>query len=113
MDVRQYFRKVREIEAALSEEYPVVISLETGDGGKAGLLSEVTKLNAAKMLVEGRAALATEDQRKQYFDQRDSAKQAADRTEAAKRLHLAIIEDASLRAQIASRNMNNPSGNGK
>lgn len=36
MDVRQYYRKIREVEADLRETYPLVISLETSDGGKAG-----------------------------------------------------------------------------
>ncbi len=64
MDLRQYFRKLREIENSLVDAYPVVISLETSDGGRAGVVSEVSRETAAKLIIEGRAILASEEQKK-------------------------------------------------
>ena len=113
MDVRQYFRKIRETEASISEEYPIVVSLETGDGGKAGLLSEVSRFLAAKMVVEGRVMLATPEQKQQYFDELASARMAAEQADFARKLHLSIIEDPSLHAPLTSRKQNGPSGSGK
>ena len=34
MDLKQYFRKIRQVEAGLIETFPLVVSLETPDGGK-------------------------------------------------------------------------------
>jgi hypothetical protein len=113
MDVRQYFRKIRETEATISEDYPIVISLETGDGGKAGLLSEVSRSLAAKMMVEGRVMLATAEQKQKYFDDVQSARTAAEQADFARKLHLSIIEDSSVHTPFVTRKHNGPSGNGK
>ena len=43
MDLKVYYQKIREWETKIVEEFPVVISKETGDGGKAGTLTEVPK----------------------------------------------------------------------
>ena len=40
----------------------VVISLETPDGGKAGVPTEVSRRNAARLIVEGWAELANADE---------------------------------------------------
>jgi hypothetical protein len=96
MDLRQYFRKIREVEATLSDEYPVVSSLETADGGKNGTISEVSRAVAAKMIVEGRAVLATEAEREQFRQAQQEAKAAAEQAEAAKRLQVAFIAEPKL-----------------
>lgn len=102
MDLRQYFRKIEELERTLTEAYLVVVSLETSDGGKPGLLSEVSRSNAAKLIVEGRAALATDEQKESYFAARSAAREAAERAEMAKRLQLAVIPESEFR-QISQR----------
>lgn len=96
MDLRQYFRKIDEVKAQLTEEYPVVVSLETTDGGKAGLISEVSRANAARMIVEGRAVIASEEQKLQFMDQQASAKKAAHAAELAKRVQVAILSESDL-----------------
>lgn len=96
MDLRQYFRKIREVEASLSEPYPVVSSLETADGGKTGTISEVPRAVAAQMIVEGRAVLATEAEQEQFRRQQEEAKAIAQQAEAAKRLQVAFITDPRL-----------------
>jgi hypothetical protein len=63
MDLRQYFQKVREIEAEILEPYTFVVSLGTSDGGRAGIVSEVKRGLAAKLIVEGRAKLASSTER--------------------------------------------------
>ena len=56
MDLRAYYQKIREIETRIEEAFAIVVSLETGDGGKAGIATEVSRGIAAKMVVEGRSA---------------------------------------------------------
>ena len=109
VDLRQYFRKIREIEASLAEEYPILNSLETPDGGRAGVVSEVPRFVAAKMIVEGRAAIATEAEREQYRQEQMAAKAAAEKAELAKRVQVAFIADPTANAGPA-RKVNGPQG---
>ena len=103
MDLKQYYRKIRETEAGLQDEYPVVVSLDTADGGKAGLVSEVSRSNAAKMLVEGRVALATDEQKKEFFEWQAEARKAAEQAELAQRVQVAIVSDPDLQTRIQGR----------
>jgi hypothetical protein len=96
MDLKQYFRKIQAAEASISEDYPIVVSLETPDGGKEGRLSEVSRSNAAIMIVEGRAVLATEEQKRQFAERQVAARNAHVAAEAAKRLQVAIISESDL-----------------
>lgn len=91
MDLKQYFRKIREVESALEETYPLVTSLATEDGGKAGIVSEVPRYEAARTIVEGRARLATEEEKQAYREQLAAALKAAEEAEAARRLQLAML----------------------
>lgn len=113
MDVKQYFRKLREIEASLLEEYPIVVSLQTSDGGKPGLISEVSRFNAAKMIVESCAVLATEEQKQQFREQQAAGKKAAEKAELAKRLQVAIIADPDAHGQSSHKKNNGPSVTGR
>ncbi|MGI8960624.1 MAG: hypothetical protein ACR2IV_12825 [Bryobacteraceae bacterium] len=112
MDLKQYFRKIRQIEATLSETFPLVASLETADGGKPGLVSETSREVAAKMIVEGRAVLASEEEKEFYREQQACAKAAAEKTELAKHVQIAIVSDRDLKQQIAAQ-LDGPSKTGK
>jgi coenzyme F420-reducing hydrogenase alpha subunit len=103
MDVKQYFRKIREVEAGIQEEFPMVISLETTDGGKAGRISEVSRFNAAKMIVESRAVIANEEQKQQFLDRQLAARRAAEQAELSKRVQVAIISESDLQGHTSSR----------
>jgi hypothetical protein len=92
VDLRQYFKKIRETEAALTDEFPLVVSLENSDGGKPGTISEVSRELAAKSIVEGRAVLANESQKQAYLEQQASHKKAAERAELARRVQVVLAE---------------------
>lgn len=96
MDLKQYFRKIREIEAGIGEAYPIVSSRETPEGGKAGMLVEVPRAVAAKMIADGRAVLASEEEKELYREQQASARRASEQTELAKRIQVTILGDADL-----------------
>jgi hypothetical protein len=89
---------MREIEDSLTDTYPVVVSLETPDGGKAGNMCEVPRSVAAKMILERRAILASIEQKEFFFQQQEAAKKAAEKAELARRLQVAIIADSDLQA---------------
>jgi hypothetical protein len=103
MDLRQYFRKLRQIEAGLTETFPLVVSLETPDGGKPGLVSEISREQAAKMLIEGRAVLASEEEKELYRHRQAQVKQAAEKAELGNRVQIAIISERDLRERIAEK----------
>ena len=74
MDVRIYFQKVRQIEAAITTPHTVVMSLETPDGGKAGVTTEVTRIMAARLVAENKARLATDEEIAVFYGIKPNAK---------------------------------------
>ena len=97
MDMRVYYRKIREMEEQLTEDPVVVISLETPDGGKAGVRIEVSRRNAARLIVEGWAELAKADDAASFRDAQREAKIAADETEAARRVQFTVVPSNEMR----------------
>ena len=67
MDLRAYFQKIRSIEATISSDPVVVVSLETPDGGKAGVFNQVSRSNAAELIAANRARLASEGEEADYL----------------------------------------------
>jgi hypothetical protein len=108
MDLKQYYRKINELEASLTDKYPVVVSLETPDGGKAGVVAEVSRPIAAKLVIEGRAVLASVAEKAQYLEQQAIAKQQAEKAEMARRVQVAIITDRDLKPLSSVKNENDP-----
>lgn len=90
MDMRVYYRKIHEIEAGLAEPV-VVISLETQDGGKAGVPTEVARRNAAKLIVDGKGRLASEEEARWFQAAQAEAKRAADQLEAGRHLQVTLV----------------------
>jgi hypothetical protein len=86
----------------LTDEFPLMKSLASPDGGKPGTFSEVSREAAAKMLVEGRAVLATEDEKKAYLEQQAARKKAAERAELARRVQVAIISEPEPEPEVKS-----------
>lgn len=97
MDLKQYFKKIKDTEASLTEQYPLIVSLETTDGGKPGMVVEVSRHEAAKAIVENRAVLASDGQKIAYFEQQAARKRSAEKAELSRRLQIAIISDPELR----------------
>lgn len=96
MDLKQYYRKLREIEAKIEDEFPLIVSLDTPEGGKSGVICEVTRLGAAKMISEGRAVLATEEQKELHRKRQAEIKAAAEKEEMTRRIQVAILSDADM-----------------
>ena len=93
MDVRVYFQKVRQLEATITHEHVVVVSEETSDGGKAGVLTEVSRGIAAKLIIESRAKLATAEQAKAYHAGEAVKREAAQRAEFATKLQVTLVTE--------------------
>jgi len=96
MDLKVYYQKIRDVESKIADEFPVVVSKETSDGGKGGNFAEVTRPIAAKMVTEGNARLATPEESKTYRDVQARAKHAADQAAEATKLQLTVVSTSEL-----------------
>jgi hypothetical protein len=103
MDLRAYYHKIRELERNFSVVFPVIVSLETPEGGIAGVLTEVTGRVAARLIVEGRARAANDQETKEFQDQKADAKRTADQLEASTRMQVTVVSESDLRALKGSK----------
>ena len=76
MDLQIYYQKIRDMETKITDDFPLVVSVETSDGGKGGTKTEVPRRLAAKLVVEGQARLANKDELKSYREMLAEAKRA-------------------------------------
>jgi hypothetical protein len=97
MDLQLYYQKIRAIEERIGDEFPIVISNESADGGKGGKSTEVPRRIAAKLVVEGLARLASADETKTYRDQVAEARRLAEQMEQASRVQLTVLSTADLK----------------
>lgn len=98
MDLRVYYQKIRQIEATLGEAFVIVVSLETPDGGRAGVRMETPRQVAARMIVEGRARLASAEETAEHREQAAEGKRTAEQMAAAGRMQITVVSEADLRA---------------
>jgi hypothetical protein len=96
VDLRLYFHKVRTMEATIPGEHAVVVSLETPDGGREGRLTEVAREVAAKLVVQGKVRLASEDETAQFKAAARAAKKAVDEQMLRDRLQLSALREADV-----------------
>jgi hypothetical protein len=96
MDLRIYYTKIREQEAKIGCEFPIVVSAETQDGGKAGVKTEVPKRIAAKMIIDGVARLARGPETDAFMAERDAAVRAAQEAAETTKLAVNIITSSGL-----------------
>ena len=96
MDLKRYYQKIRQVESTIADAFAVVVSLETSDGGKAGTLTEVSPRVAAKMVVEGSARLASDQEARKLREAQAEAQQAAAQAATASRVHLTVLPTSEL-----------------
>lgn len=101
MDLRQFYRKIREVESSIPDKYPFVTSFATDDGGKEGVLAEVPRYHAARLIVEGKARLATDEEKKEYLDNVAAAQKAVEEWEAARRAPFGFLLGTEQRQPVS------------
>ena len=94
MDVRSYYRKVKDTEEGLKGSEVVLVSLETPEGGKEGVRTEAPRSVAARMIAEGRARVATDAEASEFRDGLRAARQKHEREEAARRVQIVVMPQA-------------------
>ena len=96
MDLQVYYQKIREMEGKIAEEFPLVVSVATQDGGKGGTVTEVPRRLAAKLMIEGGARPASKEELKAYREALAEARRIAERTAAAARLQVTVLSTTEL-----------------
>jgi uncharacterized Fe-S cluster-containing radical SAM superfamily enzyme len=98
MDLRAFYQKLRKIEREITDVHVVVVSHETPDGGRAGQLAEVSRSIAARLILEGRARLATIEETAEFRAAAQKALQEAQQRQMADKVQVNVITEADLRA---------------
>jgi len=96
MDLKAYYQKIREVESKIANEFPIVVSLETADGGRAGAFTEVAVRTAAKMVVDGIARLATSQEAQAFRDDQAEQHRITEERAAAGKVQLSVIPTGDL-----------------
>jgi len=96
MDLQVYYQKIRELEGKIGDEFPLVVSVATQDGGKCGTSTEVPRRLAAKLVIDGQARLANKEELKAYREALAEAKRVAERAAAAARLQVTVLTTTEL-----------------
>jgi hypothetical protein len=96
MDLTHYYQKIRDMEAKIVDEFPLVVSRETADGGKQGTKTEVPKRLAAKLIIGGLARLADEDEKAVFQSLQAEAIRAAEQLAAAAKVQLTVLTSSDL-----------------
>jgi hypothetical protein len=66
MDLLAYYDKIRKIEALIDAVFAVVTSRSTPDGGRAGMMTELPRTVAARLIADGKADLANPEETAQF-----------------------------------------------
>jgi hypothetical protein len=97
MNVKAYYQKIRELEQTLTDSFVVIVSHDTPDGGRGGLLTEVPKHLAARMIADERAHLASEDATLQFREKSADATRTAEELLLADQRHVRSMPASELR----------------
>jgi len=98
MNLNSYYDKIRETEGQIKGDCVVIVSLETPDGGRPGVLTEAPKRVAARFVVEGAARLATSEEAANFRAANQKAKADADDAATAAKVQFTVVPASELQA---------------
>jgi hypothetical protein len=98
MDMRVYYQKIRETEAVIEGDSVLTVSLSTPDGGKAGVLTEVSKRTAARAVVEGKARLASQEETAAYRAETAAVRKEIEERALVNQAKFSVIAESELKA---------------
>lgn len=98
MNLKDYYREITAQEAAIEEQFVLVISLKTPNGGRAEVASEVNRATAAKLIVDRQARLASPEEVKKLRDEREAKQRREDLASLQERVRMTRLAEDELRA---------------
>jgi hypothetical protein len=108
MDLKEYFRKIREQAELIPTEEVVVVSKATSDGGKEGTFSEVSRRIAAQLLIDGRARLATAEESQNFAAEMEERRRRVQEQTLSQRFQVAVISESEMQAFKSSKRVSKP-----
>lgn len=93
-----FYQKLRKIEQEITEAHVIVVSNETPDGGQAGKKAEVSRAIAARLILEGKARLATAEEAAEHRAGVEAALREAEQRVMSEKVQVSVISEADLRA---------------
>jgi hypothetical protein len=97
MDLRGYYRRIRDLESTIEAKDVVVVSLSTPDGGAEGIVTEVPKRVGCQLTVEGKARLASAAEAESFRKSQIEAQRAAEHS-SNRQLQIGLLSDSDLRS---------------
>ncbi len=104
MDLRAYYEKVRAAAGTIAGVDAVMVSVATPEGGKAGVKTEVPREIAARLMADGRARVATDEEAEEFHNVNVLAKAKHEQDEAARRIQVMVIPSHGLDSRPKARN---------
>ena len=98
MNLKDYYREIAEVESAIDGAFALVISLPTPNGGRGGVTSEVNRATAAKMIVEKKARLMTQEEIFQLRTAKAEEQRQKDIASLQERVRMTRLAEDELRA---------------
>jgi hypothetical protein len=96
MNLRDYFHEINAQEVAIEDEFVFVISLKTETGGRAGVVSQVSRSTAAKMIVERAARLASPEETEAIHEERREEQRQKELASLQERVRMAVLAEDEL-----------------
>ena len=103
MDLKAYYKKIRDMERDLPTPSVVIASLGTPDGGMAGVVTEVPTAIGARMMIDGIARIATGDEIARFHKKNEEARQAAEQMAAASKLQFVVVPSTAISGERRER----------
>lgn len=96
MNLKDYYREIDAELAKIDTKFVHVISLVTPNGGREGIVSEVNRETAAKMIVEKRARRMSEEEVAQMQAGREEAQRQKDLADLQDRVRMTRLAEEEL-----------------
>jgi predicted Zn-dependent protease len=107
MDMKTYYQRIRAAEAELRGVDVMVTSLATPDGGREGVVNLVRREIAARLLVDKKVRLATEDEVEGYERAAEEMRRQAEMEKTAQQIQVVVIPSEELSAVKTGRGKKN------
>ena len=98
MNLRDYYREIAEVQSKIAGTFALVVSLETPNGGREGVPTEVNRATAAKMIVEKKARLASPEELLQLRAAKAEEQRHKDIASLQERVRMTRLAEDELRA---------------
>lgn len=111
MNLRKYYEQVKTIRDGIPEAFVCVTSLATANGGRAGLVTQVDRELAARMIADGVARLSTAEETASYESENERGRTAAREEQLRNRLRITLVNEPEIetsrsKAESATKNKN-------